>query len=66
MILKLEDQVLNYGASFEYINSDCIFRIRIKRKRIKIYYGSYSYIFVGRTEHNMNELKKLDSCIDWL
>jgi len=62
MILKFEDDIYTTGPRHEYINSDKIFRIRLTRKRIRIYThtGAFSYIFVGRTEHNMNELKKLD------
>ena len=62
MILKFEDFVYARGPSQEYINSDRIFRIRLSRKRIRIYFSSspFSYVFVERNEHNMNELKKLD------
>ena len=62
MILKFEDFVYAGGPSQEYINSDRIFRIRLTRKRIRIYFSSnaFSYVFVERNTHNMNELKKLD------
>jgi len=65
MILKFEDYVFTTGPSYEYINSDHISRIRITRKRIKIYLNNhlYDYIFVGKTKHNMDELKKIRSDI---
>ena len=65
MILKFEDYVYAVGHKHEYINSDKIWRIRLKRKRIYIYLSpsAFSYIYVGRTKHNMDELKKLDAKI---
>ena len=62
MMLKFEDFVYVGGPSQEYINSDRIFRIRLTRKRIRIYFSSspFSYVFVEKNSHNMNELKKLD------
>jgi hypothetical protein len=66
MILKLEDYVWAVGPSHEYINSDKIKRIRILKKRIKIYFNTWNYIYVGNTEHNKKELKKLDERITWL
>ena len=62
MILKFEDSIWNVGPSYEYINSDRIFRIRLTRKRIRIYFNSsfWSMIYFERTENNMNELKKLE------
>jgi hypothetical protein len=67
MILKLEDDVYAFGASYEYVNTDNIFRIVITRKRIKIYSKGIflSCVYVGKTKHNMKELKKLDKDMDW-
>lgn len=58
MILKLEDTVFNVGLRYEYINSDHITKIVIKRKRIRLYLLGGGYIFVGRTKYNMEQLHK--------
>lgn len=59
-MLKFEDQVFNIGPSFEYINPEKISRIRLTRKRIRIYLKSQlNYIYVERTEKNMKELEKV-------
>jgi hypothetical protein len=67
MLLKFEDDIFNYGASYEYINSEQIIRIRLLRKRIRIYLLGFrkNYIFIGRTKHNMDELKKICGEIEY-
>ena len=60
MILKLEDDIFNSGPESEYINSEKIKRIRIGKKRIRIYLeGTILYIYVGITKHNVEEFKKI-------
>lgn len=61
VMLKFEDYIFGVGASYEYINSDQIFRIRITRKRIFIYKkpSAFSYIFVEKNSHNIKELEKI-------
>lgn len=68
MILKFEDDIWATGPHYEYINSDRIFRIRLNKKRIKIYMypAIFNCIYVGRTKHNMEELKKLDKDIKYM
>ena len=65
MWLKLEDDVFNNGPSYEYVNSDRITRIRLTKKRIRLYTSTFSYIFVGRTKWNMREIKKLNPEMEW-
>jgi hypothetical protein len=67
MILKLEEVVRPFGRTHEYINSERIFRVALLRKRIKIYYNAnpFAYIYVGKTEHNIKQLKKWDKNIGW-
>jgi len=62
VMLKFEDDIWNTNASYEYINSERIFRIRIRRKRIKIYMypSTFNYIYIGKTKHNIEELKKIN------
>ena len=61
MFLSFEDYVWNLGPNNEIINSKNICRIRVGRKRIRIWmnYSSWNYVFIGKTEHNLRELKKL-------
>ena len=60
-MLKFEDYIFGTGASYEYINSDQIFRIRIARKRIYIWRRPklFSFIFVEKNSHNLKELEKI-------
>lgn len=62
MFLILEDYVWGIGSKHEVINSRNICRIRISRKRIKIWTINHrwNYIYVGKTKHNMDELKKIE------
>ena len=58
ILLELEDHIFKHNASYEYINTDQIKRIRITRKRIYIYpFGTWAYIYVPKTKHNIEELK---------
>ena len=61
MMLKLEDDIYATNPCHEYINSDKIFRVRLTKKRIRIYKAPtiFNHIYVGRTKHNMEELKKI-------
>jgi hypothetical protein len=67
MILKLEEVVNPFGVTHEYVNSDRIFKITVGRMRIRLYYSQnpFSYTYVGKTEKNMKELKKIDKNINW-
>jgi len=65
MWLKLEDFVYNNNPSYEYVNSDRITRIRLTKKRIRLYTSMLSYIYVGRTKWNMKEIKKLNPEMEW-
>jgi len=62
VMLKLEDYIWNSGPKYEYLNSEKIFRIRMMRKRIRIYYfpGIFSYIYVAKTKYNLMELGKIE------
>jgi len=63
MLLKFEDYIFAGGPTHEYINTDLILRVRLSRKRIRLYYrGSiFGYIFIARTKNNMDELRKWDN-----
>ena len=58
-MLQFEDYIYGTGPKYEYINSEKIFRIRFARKRIRIYLGpsSLMYIYVEKNKHNMKELE---------
>jgi len=67
MIAKFEECVRPFGVVYEYVNMDNVFKIIIGRKRIKLYTHAnpFFYVYVGKTEHNLRQLRKFDKNIEW-